>query len=115
MKLWSGRFEKNTDSLVDELNASIAFDSRLYREDIEGSMAHAMMLGSVGILKPEEVISITVALKDILNDIEDGKLEFSLENEDIHMSVEAELTARIGDAGKGCIPRGAATTRSRSI
>lgn len=100
MKLWSGRFEKNTDQLVDELNASIAFDSRLYREDIEGSMAHAMMLGSVGILKPKEVISITSALKDILKDIEDGKLEFSLENEDIHMSVEAELTRRIGDAGK---------------
>ncbi len=100
MKLWSGRFEKNTDALVDELNASIEFDSRLYREDIEGSIAHAEMLGRTGILSPEDVESITGALRAILQDIEDGSLTFSLENEDIHMSVEAELTRRIGEAGK---------------
>ncbi len=100
MKLWSGRFEKNTDALVDELNASIEFDSRLYREDIEGSIAHAEMLGSAGILTEDDVKSITGALRAILGDIEEGRLTFSLENEDIHMSVEAELTRRIGEAGK---------------
>ncbi len=100
MKLWSGRFEKNTDALVDELNASIGFDCRLYREDIEGSLAHAAMLGAVGILSAEDVKSITEGLKGILRDIEDGKLGFTTENEDIHMGVEAELTRRIGDAGK---------------
>lgn len=100
MKLWSGRFDKNTDVLVDELNASITFDSRLYREDIEGSMAHAAMLASVGILTADEVDRITEALKAILTDIENGNFTFSLEDEDIHMSVEAELTRRIGDAGK---------------
>lgn len=100
MKLWSGRFEKNTDALVDELNASISFDCRLYREDIEGSLAHAAMLGSVGILSAEDVMSISEGLRGILKDLEDGKLVFNSENEDIHMGVEAELTRRIGDAGK---------------
>jgi len=100
MKLWSGRFDKNTDALVDELNASITFDSRLFREDIAGSIAHASMLGETGIISAKEAEKIKSALNDILDDIEDGKLTFSLENEDIHMSVEAELTRRIGETGK---------------
>lgn len=100
MKLWSGRFEKNTDALVDELNASITFDSRLFREDIMGSIAHVAMLGETGIISVKEAEKIKAALYDILHDIEDGKLAFTLENEDIHMSIEAELTRRIGETGK---------------
>ena len=100
MKLWSGRFDKNTDELVDELNASISFDSRMYKEDIEGSIAHAGMLGAQGIIEESEAEKIIACLKDILKDIEDGKIEFSIENEDIHMSIETELTKRIGSTGK---------------
>ena len=100
MKLWSGRFESDTDALVDELNASISFDKKLYREDIAGSIAHAGMLGSQGIIEQEEADKIIGGLKSILADIDAGKLQFSTENEDIHMGVEAELTKRIGDAGK---------------
>ena len=100
MKLWSGRFKRNTDTLVDELNASITFDSRLFREDIMGSIAHATMLGETGIISLKEAEKIRAALYDILDDIEEGKLVFTLENEDIHMSIEAELTRRIGETGK---------------
>ena len=100
MKLWSGRFGKETDALVNDFNASIGFDARLYQEDIEGSLAHAKMLGDCGILAAEDVIAITVGLQGILADIEAGKVEFSADNEDIHMNIEALLTARIGDAGK---------------
>jgi len=100
MKLWSGRFKRNTDALVDELNASITFDSRLFREDIMGSIAHATMLGETGIISLKEAEKIRAALYDILDDIEEGKLVFTLENEDIHMSIEAELTRRIGETGK---------------
>lgn len=100
MKLWSGRFNKNTDKLVDELNASIRFDSRMYREDITGSVAHAGMLGAQGIIDPGEADKIIACLKDILTDIEAGALVFGIETEDIHMSVETELTKRIGDTGK---------------
>ena len=100
MKLWSGRFGKDTDALVDEINASITFDQRLYREDIEGSLAHAAMLGAQGIISMEDVAAITEGLKGILADIEAGKVEFTTDNEDIHMNVESLLTERIGDAGK---------------
>ena len=100
MKLWSGRFGKDTDALVDEINASITFDQRLYREDIEGSLAHAAMLGAQGIISMEDVAAITVGLKEILADIEAGKVEFTTDNEDIHMNVESLLTERIGAAGK---------------
>lgn len=100
MKLWSSRFNKNTDVLVDELNASITFDSRMYREDITGSIAHAGMLGAQGIIEQEEADKIIKCLGEILDDIEAGKVEFSPQNEDIHMSIEAELTKRIGDTGK---------------
>ena len=100
MKLWGGRFQKETDNLVNELNASIGFDQRLYKEDITGSLAHAKMLGECGIISQEDVTAITEGLKGILADVEAGKVEFTADNEDIHMNVEALLTARIGDAGK---------------
>ena len=100
MKLWGGRFQKETDNLVNELNASISFDQRLYKEDITGSMAHAKMLGDCGIISKEDVAAITEGLQGILADVEAGKVEFTADNEDIHMNVEALLTARIGDAGK---------------
>ena len=100
MKLWSGRFGKDTDALVNDFNASIHFDARLYQEDINGSLAHAKMLGDCGIISKEDVAAITEGLLGILADIEAGKVEFTADNEDIHMNVEALLTARIGDAGK---------------
>ena len=100
MKLWGGRFSKETDELVNELNASISFDQRLYREDIQGSIVHAEMLGAQGIISQEDVRAITEGLEGILAGVEAGKIEFTPDNEDIHMNVEALLTARIGDAGK---------------
>ena len=100
MKLWGGRFQKDTDLLVNELNASISFDQRQYREDITGSMAHAAMQADCGIISKEDAAAITSGLEDILADIEAGKAAFTADNEDIHMNVEALLTARIGDAGK---------------
>ena len=100
MKLWGGRFGKETDSSVNDFNASIQFDCRLYREDIEGSLAHAQMLSDCGILSREDLTQITVGLRGILADIEAGRVEFSADNEDIHMNVEALLTERIGGAGK---------------
>ncbi len=100
MKLWAGRFQKETDTLVNDFNSSIGFDARLYRQDIAGSIAHAEMLGKQGIIPEEDSRQIIDGLKAILADIEGGRVEFSLDNEDIHMNVEAMLTARIGDAGK---------------
>ena len=100
MKLWSGRFRKETDALVNDFNSSIQFDARLYREDIEGSMAHAAMLGRQGIISAEDTQAILMGLTGILADIEAGKVEFSADNEDIHMNIETILTQRIGDAGK---------------
>ena len=100
MKRWSGRFGKETDALVNDFNASIQFDQRLYKEDITGSLAHAKMLGDCGIISQEDAAAITEGLNGSLADIEAGKVEFTADNEDIHMNVEALLTARIGDAGK---------------
>ena len=100
MKLWAGRFQKETDTLVNDFNSSITFDARLYQEDIAGSMAHAAMLGKQGIIEPHEAEKIIAGLQAILADIEAGQVEFSLDNEDIHMNIEAELTSRIGDTGK---------------
>ena len=100
MKLWSGRFGKDTDALVNELNASISFDQRLYKEDITGSMAHAAMLAYRGIISREDTDAIIKGLRGILADAEAGKIAFTADNEDIHMNVEALLTARIGEAGK---------------
>ena len=100
MKLWGGRFEKSTNEVVDDFHSSITFDQRLYRQDIEGSIAHATMLGEQGIIQKEDADAIVQGLKDILADIEAGKVEFALDAEDIHMNVETLLIERIGQAGK---------------
>ncbi len=99
-KLWGGRFSKSTDALTDDFNASIFFDQRLYKQDIEGSIAHAAMLGKTGVLTNEDANLIIKTLREILADVEAGSISFSEENEDIHMNIESILTQRIGDAGK---------------
>jgi len=99
-KLWGGRFSKETSSLVDDFHSSISFDQRLYRQDIEGSQAHATMLGEQGIIAPEEAERLVKELGSILLDIEAGKVEFDLEAEDIHMNIEQILIARLGPVGK---------------
>ena len=100
MKLWAGRFQKETDTLVNDFNSSIGFDARMYQQDITGSIAHAAMLGKQGIIAQTEADKIIEGLQAILADIEAGQVEFSLDNEDIHMNIEALLTQRIGDTGK---------------
>jgi len=100
MKLWGGRFSHETDKTANDFQASIGFDRRLYREDIEGSIAHATMLGRQGIIEPSEAEKIVEGLRGILADIESGNLTFSSDNEDIHMNIETFLTQRIGIAGK---------------
>ena len=99
-KMWAGRFEKALDKKADDFNSSIRVDCRMYAQDIKGSMAHATMLAKQGILSQEEVDTIIDGLEGILKDIDSGKLAFDWNAEDIHMFVEAELTKRIGDAGK---------------
>lgn len=99
-QLWGGRFTKETDQLVYNFNASIAFDQKFYRQDIEGSIAHVTMLGKQGILTEEETDSIVKCLNGILGEVEAGKLEISDEYEDIHSFVEATLIDRLGDTGK---------------
>ena len=100
MKLWGGRFQKETDTLVNDFNSSIQFDGRMYKEDIMGSLAHAAMLAEQGIISREDAAAITAGLQEVLADIESGKAELTSDNEDIHMNVETLLTAKIGDAGK---------------
>ena len=99
MKLWSGRFEKQQDKLTDSFNSSLPFDIRLYKEDIEGSIAHADMLAYCGIITDDEARSIAAGLKRIRADIESGAL-LPKGQEDVHMFVESRLTELIGDAGK---------------
>lgn len=99
-QLWGGRFTKETDQLVYNFNASIAFDQKFYREDMEGSMAHVKMLAAAGILTEAERDEILAGIEGILSDVESGKLEISSEYEDIHSFVEANLIDRIGDVGK---------------
>ncbi len=98
--MWAGRFSKELDSRVNDFNSSIAFDSRMYVCDIEGSMAHAAMLGRQGIITPADAELIISGLGGILSDLESGALEIDPTAEDIHMFVEAALTARIGEPGK---------------
>ena len=100
MALWAGRFSKEIDAGVNAFNSSISFDARMYRQDIEGSIAHATMLGDCGIIPKEDSVQIIQGLKEILADLDSGKLEFDPNAEDIHMFVEAELTKRYGDVGK---------------
>ncbi|WP_066646577.1 argininosuccinate lyase [Christensenella timonensis] len=99
-KLWGGRFEGNTDEFAEGFQSSIGFDCRMYREDITGSIAHARMLGEQGIIPKEDAGKIIEGLKGILEDIDAGKVEFSVHDEDIHMNVERLLTERVGDVGK---------------
>ena len=99
-KMWAGRFQKTLDQKADDFNSSLKTDCRMYEQDIKGSMAHATMLAAQGILPQADVDSILKGLESILNDLQSGKLDFSAGGEDIHMFVEAELTKRIGDAGK---------------
>ena len=99
-QLWGGRFTKETDQLVYNFNASISFDKKLYRQDIEGSIAHVKMLGRQGILTSEEALEMSAELKKILSEVENGSLKISDEYEDIHSFVEAVLIGRLGDTGK---------------
>lgn len=100
MKLWAGRFEKNTDKKVDDFNSSIRFDQRLYKQDIMGSIAHVSMLGKCGIIPQNEAEIISEELKKIFNDIEQGLIQFEIDAEDIHMNIEKILIQRLGDIGK---------------
>ena len=100
MKLWKGRFQKEADPKTNDFNSSISIDSRMYKEDIEGSIAHATMLGACGIIAQSESDKICAELEKIAADIESGALSIDPDAEDIHTFVEGELTARIGDAGK---------------
>ena len=99
-KMWAGRFAKSLDRKADDFNSSIRFDCKMYKQDIMGSLAHAEMLAKQGIISVSDCELILDGLTQILEDIESGKLEFDMSCEDIHMFVEAELTRRIGDAGK---------------
>jgi len=99
-KLWGGRFQQPTDAFVEAFTASVEFDQRLYRHDIQGSIAHAMMLSRQGVLTHEERDQIIVGLQAILERIEQGDFEWSVSREDVHMNIEAELTAAIGVVGK---------------
>ena len=100
MPLWEGRFKKNIDTKTNDFNSSISFDSRMYKQDIQGSIAHAKMLAKQGIIEKIEADKIINELNKIMNEINDGILEIDQEAEDIHMFVEAELTKRLGDTGK---------------
>ncbi len=100
MKLWGGRFQKSTENIVDDFNSSIRFDQRIYKQDILGSIAHAKMLGKCNIIPTKESELIQETLLQILSDIEEGKVDFLIDAEDIHMNIEKILIERIGDVGK---------------
>lgn len=99
-KLWGGRFLKETDRLVEDFHSSISFDQRLYKYDIKGSIAHALMLGQTGVIRPDEAGAIVRGLEEVLADIEEGRVELSVGAEDIHMNVEQLLTEKVGELGK---------------
>lgn len=100
MKLWGGRFAKQTNAGVDHFNSSISFDQRLYRQDILGSIAHVKMLAKQEIIPTADATSIIKGLEDLLGDIENNKIEFNISSEDIHMNIETLLISRIGDVAK---------------
>ena len=100
MKMWAGRLSGDVDEGLNRLNQSIGFDSRMFEEDIQGSMAHATMLGAVGVLEEEESRKIVEGLEQILQDLKEGRLAIDPQAEDIHMFVEQVLTSRLGDLGK---------------
>ena len=99
-KLWAGRTSGDVDAIADDFNSSISFDSRMYAQDITGSMAHAAMLGAKGIIKKAEAETLIEGLQGILDDLNSGALSFDMTCEDIHMFVEQVLTDRLGDVGK---------------
>ena len=99
-KLWGGRFSENTDQFVQTFTASVTFDQRMAQQDIECSRAHAKMLGHVGVLSTEDVELILQGLNEVSSEIESDDFDWSVELEDVHMNIEARLTAKIGDAGK---------------
>lgn len=99
-KLWGGRFSEPTDAFVEAFTASVQFDQRMYRQDIEGSRAHARMLNKVGVLSDEDLNSLLQGLDQVEQEISDGKFEWSVSREDVHMNIEARLTELVGDAGK---------------
>ncbi len=98
--MWAGRFQKQLNSRVNDFNSSIHFDCRMYKQDIKGSIAHVTMLGKCGIISEDDAALIRKTLGEILDDLGAGTLEFDMNAEDIHMFIESELTARIGDVGK---------------
>lgn len=100
MQLWQGRFQKALDPKTNDFNSSIAFDSRMYKEDIDGSIAHATMLCAQNIISADDLSKIVDGLKAIKAEIENGTLEIDPNAEDIHTFVEGELTKRVGAAGK---------------
>ena len=100
MKLWKGRFSKQATSSANRFNASIEVDQRMYRQDILGSIAHGTMLAHQGIISDAERDAIIRGLNEILQEYEAGSIQFTVENEDIHMGIESLLTEKIGDAGK---------------
>ncbi len=99
-KMWSGRFSSSASSLLDDFNASIMYDRKLYREDIEGSLAHAAMLCEQGILNKDELQDIQTGMAQVRSEIEEGSFEWKISDEDLHMAIEKRLTSLIGDAGK---------------
>ena len=100
MKLWGGRFSKATNEMVDDFNSSIRFDKRMYKQDIKGSVAHAKMLGRQGIIDEKDAELIVKTLLEIEKEIDEGKAEFMIDAEDIHMNIETMLIEKIGDVGK---------------
>lgn len=99
-KLWGGRFSKDSDKLMEDFHSSISFDQKLYYWDIQGSIAHATMLGDVGVITKEEAQTLVQGLRDILEEIEEGKVTFNPSDEDIHMNMEVLLTQKVDDVGK---------------
>ena len=109
--MWGGRFSEATDSFVAEFTASVNFDKRMARQDIQGSIAHATMLGMCGIITQDESCQIINGLTQIQAEIDDGKFQWSVVLEDVHMNIESRLTTLIGDVGKNCTLVAAAMTK----
>lgn len=115
MALWGGRFEAGVAEVTQEFGASLPVDKHLYKQDIAGSKAHAKMLAAQGIISAEDEQAIAEGLTGIEQDIDAGNFTFDINDEDIHMSIESELTRRIGEAGKRLHTGVRATTRWRPI
>ena len=98
--MWGGRFSEATDEFVQQFTASVNFDQRMYRQDIQGSRAHASMLQQTGVISIEDHDAIQAGLNQVQSDIESGNFQWSVALEDVHMNIESALTAKIGDAGK---------------